>query len=51
MASPDDGRAATFASPRRAAELSRVIDERLNAEMEKLAAVLPGTERDRFARA
>ena len=51
MASPDDGRAAKLRVTAEGRKISRVIDERVNAEMEKLAAVLPGTERDRFARA
>jgi MarR family transcriptional regulator, lower aerobic nicotinate degradation pathway regulator len=49
-ASPDDGRAARLRVTAEGRKISRVIDERVNAEMEKLAAVLPRTERDRLAR-
>ena len=49
VASPDDGRAATLRVTAEGRKISRVIEEAVNAEIAKLAAVLSAPERDRLA--
>jgi MarR family transcriptional regulator, lower aerobic nicotinate degradation pathway regulator len=49
MASPDDRRAANVHLTAEGRRLARAIDEAVNAEIEKLVAVLPASERDRLA--
>ena len=49
MASPGDRRASNIHLTAEGRRLSRVIDEEVNAEIEKLVAVLSTSERDRLA--
>ncbi|MFN8582495.1 MAG: MarR family transcriptional regulator [Gemmatimonadaceae bacterium] len=48
--SRDDGRVATVRVTAQGRRLSRVIEERVNAEIAKLVGILSGPDRDRLAR-